>query len=293
MPSEEDSFERKLFPMTTIINGRDSRGNCWQGSGFFYTEMIPQEPEKQGPQWHKIDKTWLITNRHVVLAKENGMEYLPERLTFHLRETKKGCIDWIPIELSKEDLRVRLKLHKNSDVDVACIDISSYIHDIISDNEKRDSFLPPLTLSNLNLPSNQPIKVEVTSDIIIASYPKNFYDDTNKFPIVKSGIVASAWGFQFKGEPIFQIDAQLFPGSSGGLVISKPTHFALIDGKPHYSKSKEFVLLGIYSGEYCWKESITIPGIETPVEINRTYGLGNVWYSYLIPEIISEGVQFM
>ena len=92
----------------------------------------------------------------------------------------------------------------------------------------------PTTLSNVNLPENQPLSIDVTSDIIVASYPKRFYDKLNKFSIVKSVIIASTWGSYFSGLPIFQIDAQLFPGSSGGLVISKPTNIAMIDGSLRY-----------------------------------------------------------
>lgn len=148
----------------------------------------------------------------------------------------------------------------------------------------------PTALSNLNLPENQPMQIEVASDIIVASYPKGFYDSENKFPIVKSGIVASAWGCYFNGLPIFQIDAQLFPGSSGGLVISKPTNTAMIDGTLKMSQTKQFVLLGVYSGEYTWDREIVVDGKKCT--INSSYGLGNVWYSHLIPEIITNGVSY-
>ena len=131
----------------------------------------------------------------------------------------------------------------------------------------------------------------------MASYPKGFYDVVNKFPIVKSGIIASAWGANFNGKPLFQIDAQLFPGSSGGLVISKPTNWGIQDGHMAYTLSKEFVLLGVYSGEPIFKEKIVIDGKQVmyegkPAEIEKSYGLGNVWYSYLIPEIISRGIKY-
>jgi len=112
----------------------------------------------------------------------------------------------------------------------------------------------------------------------------------NKFPVVKSGIVASAWGYKFNGLPMFEIDAQLFPGSSGGLVLSKPTQITMIDGKPHYSAKKEFVFLGVYSGEYKWDDTIEVDGKK--VKISQSYGLGNVWYSYLIPEIIYKGIAY-
>lgn len=186
-----------------------------------------------------------------------------------------------------------LKLHKDKNVDVAVLDVSQFVNDVIKEyvqSEKKPSIYLPASLSNKHLPENQPLTIDVTSDIIVASYPKGFYDKFNKFPIVKSGIVASGWGLNFNGKQMFQIDAQLFPGSSGGLVISKPTNIAFIDGCIKYSKHKEFVFLGIYSGEYLWQEKVTIDGKET--KVNRSYGLGNVWYSCLVPQIINEGIKF-
>ncbi|MCD7819568.1 MAG: serine protease, partial [Lachnospiraceae bacterium] len=160
----------------------------------------------------------------------------------------------------------------------------------ISENKIENNIILPTTLSNLNLPDNQSITIDVTSDVVVASYPKGFYDYINKFPIVKSGIIASAWGAYFNGQPLFQIDAQLFPGSSGGLVISKPTNIAMIDGHINYSQSKQFVLLGVYSGEYTWKKESEINGKKDLIDMS--YGLGNVWYSNLIPEIITNGASY-
>lgn len=186
-----------------------------------------------------------------------------------------------------------MKLHKNSSVDVAVLDVSRFVNNIIMKHcqlKEKTGLCLPSSLSNRNLPENQPLTIDVTSDIIVASYPRGFYDTYNKFPIVKSGIIASFWGLEFNGEPMFQIDAQLFPGSSGGLVISKPANIAFIDGKICQSKYKQFVFFGIYSGEYIWREKIKIDGKD--IEMERSYGLGNVWYSYLVPQIINDGLKF-
>ena len=145
-------------------------------------------------------------------------------------------------------------------------------------------------MTNDNLPSNSQLEIEVSSDIIVASYPRGFYDNVNKFPIVKSGIISSAWGRNFNGKPMFLIDAQLFPGSSGGLVISKPTNIAMIDGKLMYNKVKQFVLLGVYSGEPIQRYDPVEIGDITVVR-KSSYGLGNVWYSSLIHDIITIGIR--
>ena len=292
----ENAFERQLFSITTIIISSvtvDGKTYSSQGSGFYYTEQTPAEEGKEGPQWYRLDKFWLVTNRHVIVSVIDEKEYLPDTLSFGIRESVKGEVKWKSITLSKSEIASVLKLHKDKEVDVAVLDVSQFVGNIINEHiraeEKTNLYLPG-SLSEKNLPDNQPLTVDVTSDIIVASYPKGFYDVVNKFPIVKSGIVASGWGLNFNGKPMFQIDAQLFPGSSGGLVISKPTNIAFINGAVQYSQYKQFVFLGIYSGEYTWSEKIQVDGKEK--EIKHSYGLGNVWYSYLVPQIICDGVAF-
>lgn len=294
--SQNVGFERELFSVTTLIHTRVVKdGDTYTGraTGFYYNEMTPTDPTSKGPQWHRIDKYWLITNRHVVLPKVNGVECVPDSFTFYLRRNSSNGIKWEPISIAKDELLKILKLHPNPKVDVAAMDVSELIQTRIknelSATPGQCNLLIPATLSNINLPTNQPIQIEVTSDIIVASYPKGFHDTENKFPIVKSGIVASAWGYNFNGLPMFEIDAQLFPGSSGGVVLSKPTQIAMINGALHYSTKKEFVFLGVYSGEYMWDDTIEVDGKK--VTIQKSYGLGNVWYSYLVPEIIKNGVS--
>lgn len=292
-------FDKKLFPMTSLVSGSFTVNGIVRSltaSGFFYTEQTPTKPEKKGPQWVRIDNYWFITNRHVVLPKvddTSANECLLDEMVFNLRKTNdRGGIEWFPISLSSKTLKEKMKLHPSKDVDVVAIDISSEIKEIIGAigrKELENNISIPTTLSNRDLPGEKPIPIEVSSDIIVASYPKGFYDVVNKFPIVKSGIIASAWGANFNGMPIFQIDAQLFPGSSGGLVISKPTNFGIQNEKMVYTTSKEFILLGVYSGEPVFKEEIVLNG--KPEFLEKSYGLGNVWYSYLIPEIINKGIR--
>ena len=294
---EENNFEKQLFSITTIIRTECDTGegimSC-TASGFYYTTRTPVEQDNKGYCWERIDGYWLITNRHVLFNEVEGKEYLVDRLIFCLRIVKDGGIEWMPIELTQKELINRTKRHQVDGIDVVAIDVSDCIHDrnIKALRTEENSLMVPLSLSKDNLPQNQPITIDVTSDIVVASYPKGFYDEVNKFPIVKSGIVASGWGLCFKGLPIFEIDAQLFPGSSGGLVISKPLNIAMINGSVQYSQTKQFVFLGVYSGEYQWRENVEKKdgSIE---EIRGSYGLGNVWYSYLVPEIISDGVKII
>lgn len=288
-------FDNELWGLTTIIKADFGMHGQIQASGFYYSTLSPKNQDaglyyKQNGSWQYVEAQWLITNRHVVLREIDGNEVLPDTFIFCIREQRTNSIDWVPITLSKDELIKRLKLHKDTNVDIAAVNVSQGAQGLFFDKWLQDSkrnFIFPIALNNETLPNSSPITIDATSDVIVASYPKGFYDQANKFPIVKSGIVASAWGLPFNGKPIFLIDAQLFPGSSGGLVISKPSNITMIDEQLAYSKTKQFAFLGVYSGEPVNPEAFRVGS--TPIK--GSYGLGNVWYSYLVPDIIKNGVQ--
>ncbi len=284
---EKNTFDSQLFGMTTIIECTYGSIKS-QGSGFFYNDLAPGDPSNQGPQWRQINGTWLITNRHVAFPKINDKEIVPDSFTFNLRQALNNQIEWLPIALTKDDLLKRTKIHQNPVVDVVAIKIDDLLISIVQSTQGK-GLISPGTITSDNLPSNSPIEIDVTSDIVIASYPKGFYDKVNKFPIVKSGIVASFWGANFNGLPLFLVDAPLFPGSSGGVVISKPTNIAMIDGKLMHNTTKQFVLLGVYSGEPVFINRVEVD--DMVIIQNKSFGLGNVWYAQLIPDIIGNGIS--
>lgn len=290
------TVDSKIMGMTTIIYSESKEyGFSSQGTGIFYADlaMEPTGPvNEEGFGWHKIEGIWLITNRHVVFSpytNKDGsiIEIIPDTFTFNLREEKDGLIEWLPITLTKEDLLKRVKLHPNKNVDIVVIGIDDLHKKALTEPPKK-KIIGGLGITNKDLPSPSQPAIEATSDVIICSYPYGFYDGINKFPIIKSGIVASSWGENFNGSPYFLVDAKLFEGSSGGLVISKPVNLAMINGKLMHSSEKQFVFLGVYSGEY----SVKIVDSDTSEEKEEFFGLGIVWYSSLIPYIILRGVPF-
>ncbi len=286
--------DEKIIGMTTIINSVSVVYNYRsQGSGFYYSEIAKEATGPIGNNdlaWHKVEGTWLITNRHVAFpsieqADGTKIETIPECFVFNMREIVNGKIEWVPISLTGDELLKRTKLHPNPQVDVVAINIEDLQTKLFVENQKR-TFIDGLRLTNNDLPSSNQPAIEATTDVVIFSYPHGFYDTENKFPIIKSGIVASSWGANFKGNPYFLVDAKLFPGSSGGLVIRKPVNIAIINNKPMYSKDMQYVFLGIYSGEYFYLKN------ENGKAVKEDYGLGIVWYSYLIPYIINNGVYY-
>lgn len=277
-------IDDRLHSITTIIIV-NIPPNTSQGTGFFYHVLGEKDPSKDA-QWRNIEQFFLITNRHVLLPKIDGKENIPNQFTFHIRTINElGGVEWLPISLDQNEILKRAKIHQDSNIDVAIIDVG----DLVIELAKKQIPISFSCVGEDDFPGKNKINVEVTDDIIVAGYPKGFHDDFNKFPIVKTGIIASRWLSPFQGEPKFLIDTKLFPGSSGSIVISKPTNSVIEKGHIFTREDKQFCFLGIFSGEPL---QISAP-IETDdiiITTKQSFNVGFVWYFYLIPKIINNGV---
>lgn len=265
--------DRQLLFVTTLITTK-YLDHDYSASGFFFQKDL------QDGETDLISNYWLVTNRHVIYAKDDfhHKKYLMDSLTFRVRAEEKGTskLTWIEVTLSKDDLRKKTKVLSNYGIDVAVIDIRDRVKEALDKIDDVSVTIAPITESNLADKSKMPI--EVCDDLMVIGYPKGYYDRANLYPIVKNGTIASMWAANFRGTKGFAIDAKLFPGSSGSLVISKPRTEDLDDkGFLVFKKEKIFYCLGIYSGQ--------------PLFNGETLDLGQVWYYSLIPETINNGVQ--
>ena len=265
--------DRQLLFVTTLITTK-YLDHDYSASGFFFQKDL------QDGETDLISNYWLVTNRHVIYAKDDfhHKKYLMDSLTFRVRAEEKGTskLTWIEVTLSKDDLRKKTKVLSNYGIDVAVIDIRDRVKEALGKIDDVSVTIAPITESNLADKSKMPI--EVCDDLMVIGYPKGYYDMANLYPIVKNGTIASMWAANFRGTKGFAIDAKLFPGSSGSLVISKPRTEDLDDkGFLVFKKEKIFYCLGIYSGQ--------------PLFNGETLDLGQVWYYSLIPETINNGVQ--
>ncbi len=257
------------------------------GSGFFYQELAEKDPSKTGYGWREIMETWLVTNRHVLLPKIDEKECIPERITFHMRAIEGENVAWDPIEIATPEIKQRLKLHQELTVDIVILRIGDLITKQINTGRK---YMAWSAVSEEDLPQNSGITAEVADDVIVVGYPRGFYDRKNIYPIVKSGIIASRWGMKFDGKPIFLIDSKLFPGSSGSIVITKPTAAPVDEGPLKGYRETRFAFLGVYSGSPIVQISSIDLGDFT-ITRKDSCDLGAVWYGELISEIVKNGIQ--
>jgi hypothetical protein len=216
---------------------------------------------------------------------------LASTITFHLRKLTPKGIEWMPVSISGSDLRDRCIFHRSDNVDVAAVRILDLLGPAMSGLPEPEKALSYTSVSDDDFPAKDKIAVGIGDDAMVVGYPRGFYDTFSKYPIVKSGIIASRWEAPFNGEHYFLIDAKLFPGSSGSIVISRPTEFQFRDGHMLRSSSgaKQFAFLGVFSGEpYKVCRPIETEGFT--LISKEGYNVGIVWYYYLIPQILENGV---
>ena len=283
------SVDDKLHFISTLIYSTWSSGQS-SASGFFYHKLSKrnanrEKESKTGYVAVEVEELWLVTNRHVIVNNDNE---IANSITFYYRKTAKNGYEWIPITIHGDDLRQRCKFHQSDDVDVAVINILDILTDLATN--ENETFMALQTVSEGMFPGKGKAPMAVGDDVLIVGYPRGFYDEFSKFPIVKSGVVASRWGAPFGGNPYFLIDAKLFPGSSGSMVISRPTEMFFEKGILYHtpSKQKEFLFLGIYSGEP-YRKTRPIETDNFIIISKEGYDIGVVWYYHLVPTIISKG----
>lgn len=278
------NLDDTLHRISTLIHTETTRFGT-QGSGFYYSRLAPGQEDR--PQRQTIEDMWLVTNRHVIIPKTGDVEYAPTNLTFRLRKLgPSDALTWEPILLSADELEALAKFHPDSSVDVAVINI----YDIVTSRLRSGGeYAYPYFLHSGHFAGKNNIEVEASSEILVVGYPRGFYDDVNLFPILKSGIIASRWKASFRGRPYFLIDAKLFPGSSGSVVISNPTDLVVKEGNVMMANEKQFAFLGVYSGEHIFRETPVVVGNLTIAQTTG-FDLGIVWYAELVEEIIDKGV---
>ena len=275
-----DTIDDRIHTISTLVDVHFPSSRI-QGTGFFYHQLSEKDPEKDA-QWRTIENSFLVTNRHVVLERTNSREIIPDHLIFYLRRSEKNEVLWEPITLTKKDIVERMRVHPNPEIDVCIISILDLVINKIKNVE---NIFQRHGVSKDDFPGKNKINVDIASEAVVIGYPDGFYDKVNKFPIVKSGIVSSRWGLHFNGKPYFLIDAKLFPGSSGSIVISRPTNIVFDKGDLYQNENKQFAFLGIFSGEPI-RTSNPVELGDITITKKSGYNLGIVWYGWLIEDII-------
>lgn len=259
----------------TIYDGQDVSF----ATGFFYIDIDTLNSDT-------TENLYIVSNRHVFYPHER----IPDSIGFTLIEYMSfdsiaSDARWVDFTLKKEELKDRILLSSNADIDVAVLDIDE---DFPMTKLKGKYIAKAYSIYSGNMEQNiADTNPEIGDRVMILGFPSGFYDEMNKIPIAKSGMISSFYGRYFNGDPKFLVDSKLYKSFSGAIVLAEPKQVSVKNGQIVYRKRKALVCLGIYSGE-----RYVVSGKEEDDESIRfnkmKMDLGNVWYPKVIQDIIQE-----
>lgn len=208
-------------------------GKKWIGTGF-----IVGRKEKDDPM---LSTYYLVTNKHVVERQQQ----------VYVRFNSIGgefVKDYI-IDLFDNAGKPLFSAHPQKEADVIAIQL--YPQTLINDQSIWGSF--DLDDHALTLEQMQQSGVDEGSLIYALGFPMNLVDEI-KTPICRLGCISRITdAFILKEKyPVFLVDAQTFPGNSGGPIINRPEYMS-ITGAPGNGKA---YLVGILSAYILYRDTL-------------------------------------
>lgn len=184
------------------MNGQEKR---WIGTGFFYGDLIKETPDKKN-----LYNTFLVTNKHVLNGHNNVMIRFNSQVTNASKDYDLVLIDnsgnrqWIG--------------HPSDDVDVAILPIN--IGEAINEGMKGSFFQSDRFVSTI---SNMISTGSSEGDFVyVLGFPMGILSADRQHVFVRGGVISRITDLYEGKSKDFVIDAFVFPGNSGGPVISKP-----------------------------------------------------------------------
>lgn len=277
---------REMLSNGAVYLSYTAGSNSSTGSGFIF--FRPDDPTKAAEplvQGH----LFLVTNKHV-LPPEGAECKLTMRVTTGSGQALSTKTLEVPIVGSDGKYLKTVRVHPKNDVAAVAVT------DVVGSGGMR---LDAGFLFTTLLGTKEKLKASevglVGDEIYTLGYPAGIFDTRNANPIWRIGIISTSplLGYAFPevlqrnwGLPSylngFIIDAQVYPGSSGSLVICKPqvTNIDSPGGVFAGGPRSEMYVLGIISG--------SIPMLDSNLHMITRIGLGIVESADAISETIES-----
>ena len=189
----------------------------WIGTGFLVGRLFKKR-EDNIKEYH----VFLVTNKHVLEGKKSVVV----RFNPHLKSDEPAGNYDIP--LLDENGNLIWTGHESEDIDIAAININP---EILAKDGMRFKYFQSDT-SLLDTKQMTVLGLSEGDFIYVLGYPMNIVYPERQFVIARSGSIARIQDV-FEGyRNNFIIDAFVFPGNSGGPVISKPDIISIHGTKP-------------------------------------------------------------
>lgn len=262
----ETLFE-KLFFATVRIEVTSGAGNLSCGTGFIYGIQVGPERVIQ----------FLVTNKHVIEdAGDITLWFVaaddPERTKPRL-----GSLHRVDMTDAK-DLFVG---HPDPDIDVAVAPISGVFEELRAKGRYCffRNFNPALLLSG-----DDWAILDALERVTFIGYPNGLHDQANGLPIARQGMTATPISVDYGGEPIFLIDASVFPGSSGSPVMVADAGSFSVRGEGKIGE--RLILLGVLAATYQRDVPVLRSRTDGDAYVNDLLNLGIVYKARTIDETV-------
>lgn len=180
-----------------------------------YITVKIETPENSGTAFYYVHKEsdaeeylFLVTNKHLVNVEDDL------KLNIKIQESN-GKISFHPFIIKKPN--EAFFFHVDSNIDLAIVPVNNIMNLLINELGKMP-FLKWLSVDEI--PSNEEVLgYSPVEDVVMVGYPVGMSDEVNMLPIIRKGVTASHYKFDFNGKKEGIVDIACFPGSSGSPIL--------------------------------------------------------------------------
>jgi len=275
-PAGAQNLDESFLQSTVLITFEIEPNKPSTGSGFFVFRPI------EGDNGHVL----LVTNKHV-LPPEGNAKSIQIRVVVKPGSGAEVRLVEIPVVGSNGKYLGNVKVHPEFDIAVVNVTKQILQQKIQGTWLPLELFATPERLTNEN--------ITVGDEIFLLGYPAAIYDPRNVSPVLRSGVIATVptEGYAFNDRlrkkhnlpdwiDGFLVDANVFPGSSGSVVVlrQQPTTLGPRGGTVVSKAKKIPYILGIVSG--------SIPIEDSALGSVQRMGLGIVYSADAIRAVIEQ-----
>ena len=209
-----------------VENREDSKEIIWIGTGFLV-----------GFRRNEKTEVFLLTNKHVIERQKT--------VIIRFNKLDGTAANDFPLGLRTKEGNSKYSEHPSGSVDVVAVKLNSeFLAQTASDYQFFDIDSESLSLSQM-----QDENMNEGSLVYALGFPMNLVGKDRQYPICRLGCISRiSDAFEFSNAADFLVDAQTFPGNSGGPIVVRTEETI---GNPQTVK-----LIGILSAYIPYREPL-------------------------------------